>query len=457
MRMVNYKNKRVDSKITVFLILLSTTFMINIPVGFTNSGVFAIYGSDILSLVFLSYLLFDLVKNYRSYSKLEKRSIYLSLTFLIYVSIVLAIRAVNGFIDTKSLMIPRVVLTSVWFYILILRNIISVNALKEGFKYFIACISFISLILFFTTRPIAYQFMQSPAIRTSIQMFAYPVIMWSLIGDYKKTNRNTELFFMVYFTATIIIAGISSGSRINAVVIPLQIVVVSMAALSNRKVIVTKIFLGVLIGFLFSISVYPISFRYRIGSSRSPMFNAAETLVLKPLSKQMKFIDLFGEPRYGVPTDPSDDLDPDDLDKITDASKLDSSNSRFGVWKLSVADIKTAPIFGPGLKEYKVEYSTGSSHIMFSHNFILEYTLGFGIVGLLLFMISVFYPLFYLIKKLLRDFTDNIGYLLIVAVTLLAIGVNVLFQPLLLNPPVTLLIYGIVGMLVCYGLEENNH
>lgn len=448
------KNKLINSNLTVFLILLSTTFMINIPVGFTNSGVLAVYGSDILSIVFLVYLLHDLIVNYQNYSKFEKRSVFLSVLFLAYVFIILGARAINGFIDTKSLMIPRVILTSAWFYILILRRIVSVDALKEGFKYFIAFVSFVSICLFFTTRPIAYQFLQSPAIRTSIQMFAYPIIMWTLIQDYKKTNRNSDFLFMIYFTATLIISGISSGSRINAVVIPLQIIVIMITSISDAKKVISKLILGVLIGFLITMCLYTVSFRYRIGSSRSPLFNVAENLVMKPISEHITFVDLFGEPRYNSPSTPSDPNDIDDLNNITEESKLDSSSSRFGVWKLSIKDIKTAPIFGPGLKEYQIEYTTGSSHIVFPHNFILEYTLGFGLIGLLLFLISVLYPLYHLIKKLMPNIVDNLGYLLIVAVTLMAIGANILFQPLLLNPPVTLLIYGIIGFLVRYNLDE---
>lgn len=452
--MYKAKNKLINSNLTVFFILLSTTFMINIPVGFTNSGLLAVYGSDILSLVFLVYLLYDLIVNYRSYSKFEKRSVFLSILFLAYVFIVLVARAINGFIDTKSLMIPRVILTSAWFYILILRRIVSVDALKEGFKYFIAFISFVSICLFFTTRPIAYQFLQSPAIRTSIQMFAYPIIMWTLIQDYKKPNTKFEVLFMIYFTATLIISGISSGSRINAVVIPLQIIVILIASIPDKKEVVSKIVLGMLIGFLITMSLYPVSFRYRIGSSRSPLFNIVENLVMKPVSEHIVFVDLFGEPRYNSPSTPQDPNDIEDLNDITETSKLDSSSSRFGVWKLSIADIKTAPIFGPGLKEYQIEYSSGSSHIIFPHNFILEYTLGFGIVGLLLFLISILYPLYHLVAKLAHNLIKNHGYLLIVTVTLIAIGANILFQPLLLNPPVTLLIYGIIGLLVRYNLND---
>lgn len=452
--MLKIKDKIINNEISILIILMSTTIMINIPFALTNSGVIAIYLSDVVSLFCLLYLLIDLQKYRKTYTKVHKRTIFFSLLFLIYIALVLIYRAFTGFIDTKSLMIPRVYLMSVWFYIFVIRGIISLNVLKKALRYFIFIISLATILLFFTTSPVAYKFLQSPAIRTSTLMFAYPIVVYGLISDYKLDQRKRHLILITFLTLSLVVAGISSGSRINALIIPTEILVMIIAAIINEKKTLKTIIIGFIAGFLFVISVYPISYRYRIGSSRSPLFNSVETIILEPLSKKIKFIDLFGEPRYLDPNAPSDDIDIDELNEITDASKLDSSNSRFGVWKLAFNDIKQAPLIGPGLKDYQIEYSTGSTHIIPPHNFILEYTLGFGLIGLLLFLLSVFYPIYSVLKHLFKDVTESFSYLLVLVISLGAIGVNILFQPLLLNPPITLLIFAISGLLVVYPLND---
>ena len=98
-------------------------------------------------------------------------------------------------------------------------------------------IALLCIPLILTTRPIAYFFLQSPAIRTSFLMFVYPLIVVSYIKsqtDYSLNKNWLEVSFALN-TIMLLVSAITSGSRINSYLVPFELLCTVIVCLRHHK------------------------------------------------------------------------------------------------------------------------------------------------------------------------------------------------------------------------------
>ena len=124
-----------------------------------------------------------------------------------------------------------------------------------------------------------------------------------------------------------------------------------------------------------------------------------------------------------------------------ESSALDTNNPRYKIWKSSVDMLREKPIIGSGLGSFSHNVGNeGYSSLLVkgvqrAHNDILELGVELGIVGLLLYIST----LFYVVKRLLICITNNIEqniaksylYILIILVLFLFVLANTEYSKLL--------------------------
>lgn len=450
----------------LLLILLSILWQSNFKVPFTRSGVIMLYGIDFLGLafyftggfIFLRHLWLNRKQsgtstfNIKSTLNKEKTiELLLVITFIAYCGIVSIFRILLKVPFKQSLLIPRVIIATVWIVLLFMFIKPKFENIIKATSIFSLCLSAITLWLAYAPNEFSYVIAQSHIIRTHMLLIMLPLLylMYSYNQKY-ELNKNLKLLYGISFMFHLFVTSfaiIISGTRLNFLLLSLNVILfLVLEFLKNWKRLI-PLLLTILLSLIFIVIASYTKPHVRYGLARSPVYTVVKLLPLEGINSN-----------HGM--HPEDGKDSENefikqLEKEANASKSDSNSSRFQAWKAAIEDIKTKPIFGPGYKQYNVRYSAvdNRSFEMSPHNFILEYVLAFGIIGFIMFLSLLIYPVrnyivqFFTRMKDIKDenkreYAIAISTLIFSMMNVFAIG---LFQPILINPAILAILFYIVG------------
>ena len=450
----------------LLIILLSVLWQSNFKVPFTKSGVMMLYGIDFLGItfyfvggfIFLRHLCLNRkqsdtrVFNIKStLNKGETIELLLVVTFIVYCGIVSIFRILLKVPFKQSLLIPRVIIATVWITLLFMFIKPKFENIIKATSIFSLCLSVITLWLAYRPNKLSYVIAQSHIIRTHMLLIMLPLLYLIYTHSQKyELNKKLKLLYAISFMFHLFVTSfaiIISGTRLNFLLLSLNLILILILAFLDNWKKSIPIVLTILISISFIIIASFTKPHIRYGLTRSPIYTVVKILPLEGNNSNHE-------------TNPEDGKESEDefikqLEKEANASKSDSNSSRFQAWRAAAEDIKTNPIFGPGYKQYNVRYSAvdNRSFEMSPHNFILEYVLAFGIIGFIMFLCLLLYPVRnYIIQfftrmkdirnEQKREYVIAISTLVFSMMNVFAIG---LFQPILINPAVLTILFYIVG------------
>ena len=451
----------------LLLILLSVLWQANFKVPFTRGGVIMLYGIDFLGIIFYFAGGFMLLRhlwlnrkqsgtskfNIKSTLNKEKTiELLLVITFFAYCGVVSVIRILLKVPFKQSLLIPRVIIATAWIVLLFMFIRPKFENIIKATSIFSLCLSVITLFLAYSPNRFSYILAQSHIIRTHMLLIMLPLLYLIYTHSQKyELNKNLKFLYAISFMFHLFVTSfaiIISGTRLNFLLLSLNLILfLTLTFLDNWKKSIPLV-LTILLSLSFIIIASTMKPHIRYGLTRSPIYTVVKMLPLEVNNSNHKI-------------HPEDGKELEDefikqLEKEADASKSDSNSSRFQAWKEAIEDIKTKPIFGPGYKQYNVRYSAvdNRSFEMSPHNFILEYVLAFGIIGFIMFLSLLIYPVrnyivqFFTRMKDIRDenkreYAIAISTLIFSMMNVFAIG---LFQPILINPAILTILFYVVGV-----------
>ena len=126
-----------------------------------------------------------------------------------------------------------------------------------------------------------------------------------------------------------------------------------------------------------------------------------------------------------------------------ESSAAQSSSSRRHMWSNAFEDIKKAPFFGEGLKQYEFDFGSAVL-VMQAHNFVIEYLLAFGLVGFFFWAIMMMTPEYIMLKKVKFKFWRSAPLLLAFCSMFLAC-IGAFVQPYFLYPNIMFFIFVMIG------------
>ncbi len=437
------------------ILFLSAFIFIKLNVSFTNSGEITFYLVEILGIFLCIFLFFYSFKHYKNLTKNRKILFWTAVVSQAAFLLIYIARIFIAGLEMKSILILESNLLVFGLYLLMLFNIISAGCVITSLSYFSAVLGVLSvlLILFspksYTDWPLFsnsdfYILTFGNAIRTFILVICLPL---SAFHYYLSPRvRNAVCFYL--HLATTVICGMISGARVNYLCIPLAILllfILFLRFIPKRRWLMSLLIPGVsalsivlvFILSIFSMRIYTQLVRLDITKQALELFHIEYIQGAEPSPDDV--------PEFPGETDP----DLEDMIHQAENSALESSNSRAHMWKLAFRDILKAPFFGNGLKQYEFTFSNGQTLPMQAHNFVLEYLLGFGLVGFLLWAVMMIAPEWMLLKKARFKFW-NAPALCFALCSLAFACAGGLFQPYFLYPCIMFFVFTLIG---CYFMK----
>jgi hypothetical protein len=443
------------------LILLSACFHVILPVGFTESGVITIFFSEIVGIITAGVLFFYIIANHRGISRENKLCLLSVIIFISYCICVYIVRIFTSGLEMKSIAIFESTVVIIAFMFLVMLKIIPAKAALRTITVFSVILGCVSVVLYFyLDRRISYLIVSSHAYRTYISGYLLPLTAYQFC-------KNPQKFWRICYylhLGTLVFCGIASGARLNYLFIP-AVVAGIVFILKKEKLFSIKwtcIALAAPIIFVFAaapFNIYMYSTLQRIPGSSFVI----ERLNIAYTPKHEIEVDMDEFERlYALYMANEIELSGEEIAAFREHSVMldaetsteTSSLGRFYVWGRSLDDIKLNPLFGVGLRQYAVDYSFDRTVELTPHNFILEYTLAFGVIGLLLFMLMVSLPLLLSLKKIKwRIFSSNASLFMIVSAIFALSGA--FFQPYFISPQNMTVLYLVIGIYSALILQEN--
>jgi len=429
------------------LSFLSALFFIKLKVPFTGSGEITFYFTEILGLALGAFLIFYLFKNFKKLSKEHKIIFWTAFVSQFVFLAIYACRVILSGIELKSILVIESNLFVISFMFMVLLGIVSSRIVVRSMTLFFTSLSVLSMLLMFFV-PASYTdwslfacdlFYVSTfgnAIRTYLVLICLPVS----VMDYLHSKNKLTAICLIAQIFSLTVCGMVSGARINYLCIPLVIVAVAIILVffNNKKkdikmpaTIVSVFALAVVFVFFVSQFFFLIySQMMRLDITKSVM----NTL-------NIEYIELF----------PSEDLaDSEKLNNMhnemidqAESSAAQSSSSRRHMWSNAFEDIKKAPFFGEGLKQYEFDFGSAVL-VMQAHNFVIEYLLAFGLVGFFFWAIMMMTPEYIMLKKVKFKFWRSAPLLLAFCSMFLAC-IGAFVQPYFLYPNIMFFIFVMIG------------
>ncbi len=441
--------------------LFSVLINFNVHVGFTNSGVIMLYGSDFLAPVMYLFCLVMFIAKWKCWSKGQRVFAALFIVFFAYAAAVSLYRFSTGYNDAQSLLIPRVNLSVLWLLLYVVLFRPSANIMLRIIKVFCLILLLISLPLALTNAPIAFRIMQSHSIRTLALLAMYPVHAASVYWQVKREEaKPLSIVLVIFHMISLIFLVTVTGSRVNAIFLLVELGLTLVLAFLTPKRLrsVVVILLTFAVGTGITLGVSQVNGRVAYGVQRVPGLNQISSLL----------------PKTHIPTipeleTPNGTTDPE---KEAENSAKDSTNARRKIWQEASADLRTNLLFGPGFRQYKITYEFVNQRevVMPPHNFILEYSLAYGLIGLSIWLLLMTQPLLVHLPALFRRkpkqndaglsstsssemrSADGVSrapkwlWLASALVTLMVLFGSGFVQPVLTNPAILLVLGYLIGL-----------
>ena len=444
------------------LMFLSAFIFIKPKVSFTNSGEITFYLVEIFGLITAAFLFFYIIKNYNTLLKQQRLLFWTTLVSQMAFVFIFIGRALLQGPELKSILIIESNLFVVGFFLLIVFRLLSAKVVMKTLSYFCAGLgifSVISMFLFPVTYtdwvifriPSFYMLSFGNAIRTYLLLFSLPI---SALYYVRSEKRGAAISFYIHLSSTII-CGMVSGARVNYLCIPVAIFVLALLLWrfsKNKKMTRPLITLGVsalsvvlvFVFSLFSMLVYTQLLRLDVTAS------VIDTLGIEYIGDKLGAGQFFDPEKGGFDkNDPNQSLE--EHKNQAEHSAAESSSSRSHIWKLAIKDILSSPLTGVGLKQYNFQFSNGTTLPLQPHNFVIEYLLGFGLIGFVLWLVMMAAPEFLMLLKVKGKFWNS-APLCFCLCSLAFACAGALFQPYFIYPCVMFFLFTLMGTF--YSISE---
>lgn len=433
--------------------LWSPGVMLNVNVPLTNSGVLAIYGSDVASLPGMGFVIWRLWSRRGSISRALRIFFTGYVGFFAYCLIVLVFRHFNGFDDMQSLVIPRANLTCSLILIFLVLGDISFRELMISAYAFSTTLAIAAAPLAIYDIYLPFTVFENLAIRTDLQLFLAPVLLVGLLRRDRLGLGNAVYWLFALNLGSLLFCSAVSGARLNAVLIPVVVVVAAILTLRRRVGRGMRFGVSVAIPVVLIAALLPVaasqSVRVQYGLERNILYSAVNDFFTSSGSADPAL------PAVVQPTEPPADSQtaataPGKSGAAIDAemSKATSTSVRTEVWAKAWKDFSANIWFGTGLKQYKVVYSLDTQYtsIIQPHNFLLEYLMSYGIFGLVFWLFVVLYWPVVAIRQASQRASLEVAMLILSLVLVFTVS---FFEPLMLYPDILLTFYLIIG---CFAI-----
>lgn len=425
--------------------LCTTYYREDIPSAVTGSGRFAVYGTDIVGILALGGVATALLLRPNTRSRPLLQYLVVLGAFLAYCAVVSGVRILGGGSDLPSLLIPRANLMAVWVLLLILVLDIRRRVLLLAVSAFSTVLSVLAFSMSMTWAAYTFSYWQNNAIRTDVLALLFPLHALAAVTFHRSRWRWLTRLSLGLHLFALTYCAIISGSRLNALLVPLVVLasLVIFARGAAIKVVLPYVLVPVLaLPVLFVAQGCSEVVKY--GVTRSPGFSAILDNGRQPGHDDC-FLDSPSETRAASTSAPTA-IAPDPTARDPTRSKQESTQARKTVWTEAINDIRSSPYFGPGYRQYQVNYSTTDARpvVVPPHNFVLELTLAYGIIGLLMWLSLMTAPLLQAWRRGPRDSAAS-------ALTVTALGfafTTALFQPLMVNPTILVFCFFAIGVFV---------
>ena len=442
--------------LTAYLWSSGVMFSVNIPV--TNSGTLAIYGSDIAALPMLAFVVWRLWSSRGAISLALRIFLTGYAGFFAYCLSVFAFRRFNGIDDMQSLVIPRANLACSLILILLLLSDVNVRDLIISAYAFATTLAIAAVPLAVYDIYLPFTIFENLAIRTDLQLFLVPLLLVGILRRDHLGLGNAINWLFALNLSSLLFCSVVTGARLNAVLVPVVVVVAAITTLSGKASRGMRFGVSVALPVVLTVALLPVaasqSARVQYGLERNGLYSAAAgffTSAVPPDPGPPAEVQQTGPPAESHEVGAATGGGEVALD--AERSRAASTSVRTEVWAKAWKDFTADIWFGTGLKQYRVVYNLDVQYtsIIQPHNFLLEYLMSYGILGLILWLFIVLYWPIYAIRQTLRKVSLEVAMLALSFV--LVFGVS-FFEPLMLYPNILLTFYFIIAS---FAIFINRH
>lgn len=440
----------------VFLIvaLLSTAIVFDVPLAVTNSGRFAIYGTDFLIIPAIVILVIAVARKQVVFTRPLTVLFALAAIFFLYCFAVIVFRlAAGGHLDLQSMLIPRSNLAGVLFLLLFACGLFSLREILVSAFRFAVILAVVSAPLAVLDAYLPFAVFENLAIRTDYLFFLMPLLVFGLLKRRQlMLGRATVLLFAVSL-GSLLFGAVVTGARVNAVFIPLMValaaLMIVMFGTKGRRLkdIGLSVVAPVAVVVVALVVIAPLVPRVQYGLERNPIY-AFVVDQLAPSAPGDVVVSPSAPGSAGQnPTGTNAPIDPHEIAEEAARSADESTASRALVWEMALDDFRHNIWFGTGLKQYPITYVLDREYTSWihPHNFAIEYLMAYGIFGFVLWIaLLAYWP----VRSFISSDRPESWRIAGAALTLSSFGLvwgASFVQPLMLYPSVLLVFYFIVG------------
>lgn len=387
--------------IIVFLTIISYIWPIVIPLSFASSGEISLYFSDIIAIAVCVYCLFNIVKG-----KIKNNLTYIISFAFVLIGIMFfletLLRIYKGFAFYKCFEAVFRTLSPLAFGVIVLEDLFKSKNMLFCVNYAISFVNLYSLILHIVQKSIQNMFFGNANILLFFCLLG--MMLNGLFFVYKKNNLlcrcicgfNNIYYIIVFFV---------TGSRLGVVFGVIEIVFCFGYFYYKKyaKFYLTTLSISILvISLLWMTNLWNARFLMSRGLSFATIKTAISVVVNTETDTETDEEKISDQ--EVKPNNASDNT------VVDEKVMVENDVGRFSMWKKAVVEIQKSPLYGTGvIGVYKTGYGNQTAH-----NFLLEYALIYGVIGLLVwiaFFCVYFFKVFHINHK--RNF---IGFVFVLTI-----------------------------------------
>ena len=364
----------------LFILIVAFVFPISVPVKFTNSGILVLYISNFVYVIFGVVALVKIIKNVNRICISERLCIFIYFLIGTLYFIVTIVRYLRTLYYYKSFEM------FFWTMMPLLLFFLIINGFMDRKKTLIAifyALSFINIL------SVIYHLFIAKAFKTEFLNNVNILVFCCIIGLffnalYSEIKKNSVIIVMnwVYYIFMIFV----SGSRAGIVFGLLAIIGLLLYSLNKKKMKI-DFFIGIIIAAILLMLSILFNFHY----SRDLFLRGTNLSTISASINEFSDKNAEINEINDIIQDISENRN-DSQDKVMVLNDV----GRLLYWKAAIQEIEKAPLLGTGNITVG---DNGQGSGQTAHNFILEYWLIFGGIGLLLWIILLVMILKNMIKK----------------------------------------------------------
>lgn len=422
-----------------FILIVSFVFPINLATGLTNSGIVVLY---LANFIYIYFFIYNLIQIIRRINKLDHKTKELvAIYFLIGIEYIFitVVRFLSKQYYYKSFVMCFWIVMPLSLFFLVINKNIDRKKFLITLYYSMSTINILSII---------YHLFIARAFKTEFLGNVNIVIFCALIGlilnilygiEIKNKKSILIIFNFAYYIFIVSISGSRAGFIIGSLAV-LGVVLYSVIVKRLKKEIILGLLIGTFISFISIIS----NFYY----SRDLFFRGINLSTISSSLDEFSTGNINIDEINQIMQNISENNTEND-EKKQQEILLYNDVGRLLYWKEAIKEIKKSPLIGTGNITVG---DNGQGSGQTAHNFILEYWLVFGGIGLILWIVYVILVIRNIIKINLKH--KGRGNIYLIFFFLFLVCGYSLLQPTMVSSIGPTLVWSMLA--VFYSKESNN-